>query len=274
MQINETRRHGRAGVRAAAVGIAAVIGALLMGACDPSPLTNTESYQVEENTLGPDVILSENDTDVTIWAMISATDEYGISVQGVKEGDTITIQSIGGIGWFTDQSGWRTVMSTIYSVSGQLTGASLAKSVIEGIREQTQQNTEEKKAKLNPKKARDGYGKDMDGNYAKNEGGIVVCMPSAHGPMYANKKNHLKLKGEAKQHGRFDKYMQEGSDMKGKCFFPTRIARSEHDPELDSVMEKKATEDGVLYILAFDSKYSDNVGGYEVKFRITRGSPD
>ena len=58
--------------------------------------------------------------------------------------------------------------------------------------------------------------------------------------------------------------------MGGKCFFPTRIDR--RNPELPSVMKKTTTQDGVLHILAFDSRYEDNAGSYEVKFRITRPS--
>ena len=36
-------------------------------------------------------------------------------------------------------------------------------------------------------------------------------------------------------------------------------------------MQMKASEDGTLYILAFDSDYSDNIGSYEVRFRVVKG---
>ncbi len=37
-------------------------------------------------------------------------------------------------------------------------------------------------------------------------------------------------------------------------------------------MDKTAEEAGVLHIIAFDSKYGDNAGKYEVKFRLSRAS--
>ncbi len=109
----------------------------------------------------------------------------------------------------------------------------------------------------------------MNGDYARNEGGIVVCMPSAHGPMYANDKNHLGA--DAASRGRFPKYLGSESDMKDKCFFPARVSRSARAGEvLEPVLERWAQQDGVLHVLAFDSDYDDNAGSYEIKFRIRR----
>ena len=56
-------------------------------------------------------------------------------------------------------------------------------------------------------------------------------------------------------------YVKE--NIRDKCYFPCR--------EPSGTMQMKASEDGTLYILAFDSDYSDNIGSYEVRFRVVKG---
>ncbi len=263
-------------------------GALLAGSCaapepalDSTPSEEVESarayavdlasireeIQIEKNKFGPDVALRDSpNLNAEVWALIDAADPYGITVQGVKEGDTIAIESIGGIAWFSDQSIRGTVFSIIYGVASQLIPAGPLSDITQTVGKEV--GLEDNQDKPDREMARDGYGRNLgNGNYAENEGGIVVCMPSAYGPMYANAKNHLD--GDAVSQGRFEKYVKSDSDMKGRCFFPTRIDREE-DSTLVSVMEKTAQQDGVLHMFAFDREYEDNAGNYQVKFRITR----
>ena len=263
--------------------MALVLCGVLAGACggpstdSPEALPGADAgnipaaRRVPENEFGPDVTLVEAEDgslDVPIWALINAADPYGIAVQGVKTDDVVTIESIGGIAWFSDQSGWGRVLSTIYAVTDALVPTGPIKSVIQASRPQIVLPDDKKTRDPDPSKAHDGYGRDMDGgNYAQNEGGIIVCMPSARGPMYAHDKNHLEA--AAASAGRFEDYLS--SDMKDKCFFPTRIDRENgENGTLRSARPQVADQDGVLHILAFDSIYDDNAGSYEVKFRIKR----
>ena len=105
-------------------------------------------------------------------------------------------------------------------------------------------------------KPRDGYGRNLnDGaKFAEKEGGIVVCMPTASGPMYAHGGNHFQDGSE-----RSTENLKEGSEMKKNCFFPSRTR--------ETIALKG---NGVLYIYAFDKNYRDNAGTYELKFRIER----
>ena len=255
--------------RIGTMSVAVAVGAFLATACDPrlresaqeEGVDRSESTHEEVNTLGPDVVIQEDAEDVTLWANISANDDSGVSIQGIKEGDSITIENIAGISWFSDQSGLEKFLSTVHTLSAYVSAAGPAGSLIKSIAEQTDALTSQGEGEAPPGDGglpRDGYGRDMNGNFAREEGGIIVCMPSAHGPMYANEKNHLD--GDMEDVGRLKRFVKP--HMQKKCFFPVRIG--------DGMMQEYAREPGVVYILAFDSKYGDNAGSYEVKLRITR----
>ena len=51
--------------------------------------------------------------DIELWAEISATDDSGVTVQGIKTGDVIEIQSVSGICSFSEQTGAAKVLSVI-----------------------------------------------------------------------------------------------------------------------------------------------------------------
>lgn len=253
-----------------AILIMAVTGTLLMVACDrgrvPEPAVNegqtgdqvqVSQELVQDNKFGPDVVLHEKSTEWTIWALINVADEHGISVDDVKKGDTLTIEAISGIGYFEKHSGWWKVLSTVYKISGAFvpTGSAPA-NVITALSEGTLPGDGRSDDDHGQSKPRDGYGRKLDdgGKFAEEEGGIVVCMPQASGPMYAHSGNHFK-----NDEDRSIQNLVDNSEMKNNCFFPTR-AREEISLEAD----------GILYIYAFDSNYRDNAGSYEVKFRIER----
>ena len=238
------------------VALAVTGGALLVGACAgggpaSAPPMSAEDIKVKENRFGPDVELDDGFFEVEIWADIEAVDDRGIAIDAVKAGDTVSIRAISGQASFSGQPGAIKVLrSVIYSASAGLIRKPAAVKAAEdqvGI------------AKRRPEqgKERDGYGQDENGNYARNEGGVIVCMPAAGGPMYAHDRNHLRPGAESE--GRLDKFLSP--DMRGKCFFPTR-------DELGQ--ERKVARDGILYVLAFDRDFKDNAGGYEVSLLIKR----
>lgn len=242
----------------------AVVGALLMVACDPememTDQRRDEPLPAGGNTLGADIRLEGTGPEWTIWATINAADDQGVSVDNVKTGDTITIEAISGIAYFAGQSGWETFFSVVRKVadSGAVAGGAgrIAESVVKAL----EAGEEDEKPKVDPgegdaSKPRDGFGRNLDnGNYAKNEGGVAICAPKASGPVYAHQKNHLK-----DDKGRREQNLKEDSEMQGgDCFFATRGGEA-----------VEINGDGVLYVYAFDRDYRDNSGVYEMKFRIT-----
>lgn len=251
----------------------AAAGALLMVACgEPagvpeSDSTRPASAEAEPTDLrvngsaGPDIDLGD-DTEWTIWARVNAADAHGISVNKVQDGDELTIETLSGVAYFGGKSGWWQVLSAIYKVSGAVvpTGSTAA-NVITALSEETLPDGGS--ADDGVSKPRDAYGKQLDsrdGAFAEEEGGIVVCMPNAAGPMYAHGANHFTKEGQTEDRSD-SRGMKNNSEMPDKCFPVTRDR---------TVYTIKG--DGVLYIYAFDRNYADNAGSYEIKFRIERPS--
>ena len=108
-------------------------------------------------------------------------------------------------------------------------------------------------------KIRTGYGKVRGkSRFATKEGGIIVCMPSAHGSIYAAPDTYLDKGSEV--NGRLLKYVKP--HLRNWCFFPCRKA--------GGLMEKPALKDGPAHILVFDKAHEDNAGAYKVKLTVTR----
>lgn len=82
-------------------------------------------------------------------------------------------------------------------------------------------------------------------------------MPKSKGPIYTSKEN--RLKDGCEKHGRLPKYYSSHL-FELNCWFPCR----------DGKMDAVAQEDGSIHILVFDHNFDDNIGGYEVEFKITR----
>lgn len=210
------------------------------------PDENTPS--TPEVALGPDIAVPD-DLSGTIhyWAEISATDDNGVSIR-VEEEDVIRIDEISGICAFSERSDLGRLLSIVGTVSNMLSLNA------------TQRITELRKDidKAKGSKRRDGYGRSVggDGEYATNEGGIVVFMPGSGGPTYPPA---LTLDDGCKKQGRLSAYYKAFEET---CFFPCI--------EKSGTREKKALQDGIVRILAFDSAYHDNAGSYEVRITIRR----
>ena len=100
----------------------------------------------------------------------------------------------------------------------------------------------------------------MGGSYARKEGGVLVCMPQAHGPIYATNRNYLHQ--DAERNGRLHEYVPPHN--REKCFFPYP----------DGLMEARAADDGTVHVLTFDKDHKDNDGAYDVEFTIVRAEED
>ncbi len=195
--------------------------------------------------LGPDIVPKRKPGEYGFWAEISATDDDGVSVL-VNSGDQVRIDSIAGLCSFSERKG----IVRVLSIAGALaTGGALpalAVPAINAMRKQVENASGSKK--------RDGFGEEVGGNkYARKEGGIVVFMPKAKGPIYG-----LELDADCETKGR----LKSHNPRADVCFFPCRASGT------GAEMARTVEEDGVVRILAFDSDYSDNAGSYSVRFTV------
>ena len=231
-------------------------------------LTNElhQSQYADPRKLRGDIVIPPDIDGLVFLAEVSANDPAGVTVYGVKENDVIEIRSVEGTCAFDDRGNLGKFLSFAAILGGPVAGivpffsAGMPKLVADGLRSS---HTTAKILKGN--KRRDGYGKIADGkNFAAKEGGIIVCMPSAHGPRYYSdgKDGTWQNKSGAERDGRLAGHVN--AQLQSICFFPCQ--------SIGGTMKQKATEDGVIYILAFDgaNDYTDNTGSYEVVFSITR----
>ena len=227
-------------------------------------------YNLAENDIqpGPDVTLKDDTDYVEIWVELSSTDENGISIDGVRKGDTIEIESISGICSFTDTK--KKILSGFVSiVSGVLQGGALyynndeSKAIKEIFDKQATKLQDELDKDIGNKR-RDGYGQDPGtGDYGKHEGGIIVCMPEAGGVLYATSENYLA--SGSKKDSRLPKYFSDNVKEKNS-FFPSR--------EKGGMMKATADKDGTIFIIVFDNKFVDNAGTYQIKLILTRNKTE
>ena len=216
---------------------------------------STQSDETNDVAFGPDIVFNPQGTEpCKFWAEISATDDSGVSVDNLKEGDELRIIEISGACSFA--KGKSDLILSIIAAAADvaLGGASAAawKTAVSSMRKDLDKHmaadvgTDDNDGG----KKRDGYGQEVGGggNFAQKEGGIIVCLPRAGGVVYSSKKLRRKSTGG-------------GSNARRGWFFPTRS---------DAGKPRAIGQEGVLRIAAFDSNHSDNAGSYEIKFLITR----
>lgn len=215
----------------------------------------------------PDIVFPDKGRVVDFWSTISSTDRVGLTIDNLKKGDVVHIDSLSGIASFEKSS--NKVLAGFVAIAGGILqdGLSLyttdkAKATNEAIGKQTQVLTKELSKEVNGKK-RDGYGQDPgSGDFAKGEGGVIMCMPTANGAVYAAPENNLK--SGAKKNGRLAQYHSDNINRLN-CWFPSR--------KDGGTKEKVVQSDGPLHVLAFDKQFSDNGGSYTCKIIVTRPSP-
>src|SRR5262249_1789409 len=110
-------------------------------------------------------------------------------------------------------------------------------------------------------KRRDAFGVDPgSGHKAREEGGLLVCLPEGGGTYYSGDGDHRKrwIQGDG---GRTDDHSPQ--HMYG-FFFP-RQGEPTHNTRM-------VRQSGQMFVLAWDWKFEDNAGFYKVFVKLTRGN--
>lgn len=200
-----------------------------------------------------------------LFASITANDDTGIIIDNVLPGDEIIIYDASGIASFrmTDMKKVKAVVGIANALATKALvyatdGAALPfTKVWNSTLEKVGDVVGDSKIKHS---RRDAYGCDPGSDdYAKNEGGLIVCMPKAKGAIYASSSYHLT--GDTKNKGRKEKYYSKKAKEKN-IFFPCNVDGGR--------MSGVAQQAGTIHVLAFDDKFSDNAGAYTVGMIILR----
>ncbi|GAB4040413.1 hypothetical protein [Spirosoma jeollabukense] len=234
----------------------------------------------EVTTLTPTLTLPNKADEETVqafklWASVPANDEIGITIDNVQVGDQVYVYDGAGIASFDKVN--MAAVKGIVGIANAIAGGALVVAQPEtapfvaawdtGISAILAALPDEL-----GNKRRDMYGCDPGtGDYAKDEGGLIVCMPESHGPIYAT--DNYTLTGDTKNDGRLYKYYSDDT-KKVNAFFPCPVINNATDPGSgdNGRLLGTATKDGAVHILAFDKDYNDNAGYYNVGLIIIRSN--
>lgn len=203
--------------------------------------------------------------DTLLVLFVATNDDLGIFIDGLRYGDRISIESASGTASFSTEYDWGNILgASITAVLGR--GAEiLDKTFTAGqfsglIKDGEKFMQDQFKDKKKPGKVRDAFGVDPGSQHkAKQEGGVLVCLPGNFGASYSsnNRDYWIKEPGD-----RYDiavpPQVQDGFFVRRNANHNTRYIRQQ--------------QKGQVVILAWDHKFKDNVGYYKMAVRLIKGN--
>ena len=214
---------------------------------------------------GKGFVWDRAEPEALLVLFINAADPLGVSIVGVQNGDYVEVLSPSGIASFSEDKGNPLASSIVGLVATGATvavGAAGLPEVVPVINAAEKFAQEQFKATNAKTKKRDTFGVDPgSGHKARQEGGILVCLPEAGGTFYSGDGDHKErwIKGDgARTDDRLPAHVF-GS------FFP-RQGFGEHN-------RRKVTQTAPMYVVPWDWKFEDNAGYYKVFVKLTRGEP-
>lgn len=215
---------------------------------------------------GKGVTWDRADPEALLVMFINAADPLGISIDGMQAGDTVQVMSASGVASFSEDKGNPLASSIVGLVA---TGANVAVTaaghpevapVITAAEKFAQDQFKATNAKT---KRRDAFGVDPgSGHKAKQEGGILVCLPEAQGTFYSGDGDHKER--WIKPDGTRADDKLPAHIFSGSAFFP-RQGFGGHNT-------RTASQTGQVYVVPWDWKFEDNAGFYKVFVKLTKGN--
>lgn len=224
---------------------------------------------MSDNTSTPpsSSITLPSSADSSYWGFkimvgVSSNDHEGAQLAGLEDGDYLGISEMAGSASFSTVNvklikGIINVVNKIVDETVDIATDEAAAPIMDAWNEGLKALEKGfNKDEINTK-VRDGWGQANDGGYAIDEGGVLVCLPQAGGPLYHD---DFKLADNASK-GRLTKFYPQG-----KAFFPCNLD--------GGTLYLQASEAGTAYLLAYDSKdaFKDNQGAYNIEAWVMRPS--
>lgn len=216
-------------------------------------------------TTTSNVITLPSSADSDYWGFkimvgVSSNDPVGAQIAGLEAGDYVGIGEMAGEASFSTVKvklikGIINVVNKIVGDTADILTDGAAEPVVDAWNDSLDL-LEKGFDNDKPDKERDAWGETKDGGYAVDEGGVLVCLPQAGGSLH---QNDIKLDNDAGSNGRLPKYYPQG-----KAFFPCNLP--------GGLLYAEATKPGTAYILAYDSKFEDNQGVYNLEVCVLRPS--
>lgn len=207
----------------------------------------------------------DSDNDLAVLAIVNAHDQYGLCVTGVRDGDTYEhIAAVGTASFSTETknngiAGLITVVEVGAGVAATAFGLPEIAPLIHAAGEYARKQFPESE---NPSKSRDAYGIAIgDGGKARQEGGVIVCEPSAQGIYHsANGDNRS--------------YWIKEPGIRDDAHNPEHIPRNHAFFLRRGMTSRQLHGNGDLFISAWDFSFLDNSGFYQVHAILRRSDRD
>ncbi len=213
---------------------------------------------------GKEVSWDPNDAELALVVFLNAGDPFGVTISNVKATDTIKFISATGIASFaeeTENEGVGSIIGIVAAgaiVSSSVFGAPELAPFIGAAEKYAKERFQERKVKT---KRRDPFGEDPStGHKARQEGGVIVCLPGAGTGTVYYSGNSDSEKRWIKKPGARD-YAHLPDHVK-RAFFLERGSGS----------ERTAGEDGDIIIAPWDYSFTDNFGFYRLHILLKRGN--
>src|SRR5262249_14724933 len=134
------------------------------------------------------------DAEVLLVLFINAADPLGVSIDGLEAGDQVQVVSASGIASFSEDKGNPLASSIVGLVAAGAKVVVTAKGVPEAVPaiDAAEKFAKDQFKATNAKtKRRDAFGVDPgSGHKARQEGGLLVCLPEAGGTGYSGDGDH------------------------------------------------------------------------------------
>jgi hypothetical protein len=204
------------------------------------------------------------DEEALLVMFINAADPLGVSIDGLKAGDQVQVLSASGIASYSEDKGNPTASSIVGLVAKGANialGAAGAPEVVPLVNAAEQFAREQFKATNAKTKRRDAFGVDPgSGHKARQEGGLLVCLPEAGGIFYSGDGSHK------------DRWIKSDGVRADKNL-PTHVFGSFFPMQgLGSHNTRTVQQDGQAYVTAWDWKFDDNAGFYKVFVKLRKGN--
>jgi hypothetical protein len=193
---------------------------------------------------------------------INAADPLGISIDGIQAGDIVQVVSASGLASYKSDKGNPLASSIVGLVAAGANVAATALGAPEVAPAITAGETFAKdqfKATNAKTLIRDAFGVEPKaGGKARQEGGLLVCLPEAGGTYYSGESKNRWIQGKG---DRTDDMIPQhifGS------FFP-RQGFPDHNT-------RTCQQSGVMYVLPWDFDFDDNAGYYKVYLKLKKGN--
>jgi len=205
---------------------------------------------------------------------ISAGDFLGISIQGLQASDRIVVTSATGLASFGEDDG-----QTEKSIIGLIAlGASVGSGLLghpEAI-PYIQQAEEYVQELFKPDNVhtlvRNAYGETTNGLMARQEGGVLVCLPEAGGTFYSGPHISRWIKGDSLPFGG-SSIALPGSGERVPENYPDHVSGAFFLRRQDAQGLTPHTthrNGGQAYLIAWDHIFPDNAGYYQLYVRLER----